>query len=96
MERITPGTGIYIEFDKTQIILFTEHGSSVYPVWLGKNRATMKKAIATLRTSPPETLITFLEFISNYRLTGLIGSFPVQKNLLKYRDKSLDKPQTFY
>lgn len=96
MERITPGTGFYIEYEKEEIRLFTKHSCSVYPIWLGKNRAVMKKALAELKEYPPETLVAFLELISKYKLTGLVGSAVTQTDLLKYRDKSLDKNPLFF
>jgi len=96
MERITPGTGFYLEFNKTEIRLFTQHGCSTYPIWLGKNRAVMKKIVAILREDPPLTLVDFLDMVSKYNLTGLGSNVVIHRELLTKHDKGLDKPQLFF
>lgn len=96
MEYITSTNGFYLELHDDEVRLFTQHYCSSYPVWLGKNRANMKKFLAALRNSPPTTIVDFLEYVSVYNMSGHRGAHAPQQELLKNKHKRLDKTSVFY
>ena len=96
MKIIQTNPDFYIEISLEEIRLCTPLACSIYPVWLGKNRAIMRDVVAYFEKHPPETLVDCLHIISIFQLNGQRCSEPPLKELFKKDKKGLDKPSIFW
>lgn len=61
----------YIELSNKEIRVATKIEVSVYPVWLGKNRAVMKNAIKKFLSEDPMTLYDTMDLVGKFGLDGV-------------------------
>lgn len=97
MKIIQTHSTFYVELSTDGIILCPKSGiCSSYPVWLGKNRAVMREAIAFFEKNPPETIIEFMEVVSKFELNGIMAHTKRIPELFTDPDKPLDETRTFW
>ena len=97
MKIIQTHPTFYVELSTDEILICPKTGvCSSYPIWLGKNRAIMRDAIAYFEKHPPETFIECLEIISRFELNGRGTRRKGIPELFTEPEKVVDKPQTFW
>ena len=97
MKIIQTHTMFYVELSLEEIRICPKKGvASVYPIWLGKNRAIMRNAIKAFEKDPPQTLIDCLSLIGRLGLEGMSSSKKIIPELFTEKEQSLDKTQTFW
>lgn len=97
MKTIQTHASFYVELSPDEIRVVPKTGIiSVYPIWLGKNRAIMRDAINAFKKNPPQTPIECLELTSHLGLEGMGGHGERIDELFVESEKSIDKPQIFW
>lgn len=96
MNIVLTNPDFYVELSLDEIKIFTKKSCSVYPVWLGKNRAIMREAIAYFQKNPPQSLFEALHIVGHFGLAGQGTSDRPQLENFRESDKTLDKDQIFW
>lgn len=96
MNVILTNPSFYIELSLESIKLFTKNSCSIYPVWLGKNRAIMRDVVAYFQKYPPETLVDALHIVGHFGLSGQGALESPDIQYFKKPDKMLDKDRVFW
>lgn len=97
MKTIQTHALFYVELSPEEIRICPKHGiSSVYPIWLGKNRAIMRDAIKTFEKEPPQTFIECIEMVSRLGLEGMGSHVETIPELFIDTEESLDDMKIFW
>lgn len=96
MKTIQTHASFYVELSPDEIRVCPKHGViSVYPIWLGKNRAIMRDALNAFKKNPPKTHLECIELTSRLGLAGMGGHGDKIEELF-VEEKNVDKNQIFW
>lgn len=96
MNTVLTNPDFYVVLSLDQIKIYTKNACSIYPIWLGKNRAIMREAVAYFQKNPPESLSEAMHIIGHFGLAGQGANDAPQLDLFKKSEKSLDKDKIFW
>ncbi len=94
--KIITNPHFYLELSQEEIKICTPLACSVYPIWLGKNRAVMRDAIEYYEKHPPNDIVECLHIVGHFGLSGLGSREAPVKELFKEDKKSLDNDRIFW
>lgn len=97
MKTIQTHALFYVELSPDEIGIYPKNGiNSVYPIWLGKNRAIMRDAIKAFEKDPPQTFIECIELVSRLGLEGMGSHNKAIPELFMDKEESLDDTKIFW
>lgn len=97
MKTFQSHASFYVELSPEEIKVCPKHGvPTSYPIWLGKNRAIMREAIADFKKNPPETFVDCIGRAAHLGLCGMGSHTPTIPELFTESQKSLDNDKIFW
>ena len=97
MKTIQSHESFYVELSPEEIRICPKHWEvTVFPVWLGKNRAIMRDAISYFEKNPPQTFVECIEATSRLGLVGMGSHAKKIPELFTEIDNSLDDVRVFW
>ena len=97
MRTIQTHTNFYIEMSPEEILICPKFGlCTTYPIWLGKNRAIMRNAIALFEKDPPKTFVESIGLAGRLGLIGMSSSHNVIPELFVEEEEDLDSNRIFW
>lgn len=97
MKTIQTHTNFYIEMSPEEILICPKFGlCTTYPIWLGKNRAIMRNAIALFEKDPPRTFVESIGLAGRLGLIGMSSSHDVIPELFVEEEEDLDNNRIFW
>lgn len=96
MTKIQKHPTFYVELSSECIKVVTRLTVSIYPIWLGKNRAIMRDAVAYFNRHAPETLGECMEIVSRFSLSGQGSNESPNSENFGESTKTIDKHKIFW
>lgn len=97
MKTIQTHAKFYVELSPDEIRVCPKYGyCSTYPIWLGKNRAVMREALAYFAKNPPQTWLECIELLSRLGLNGMSSRQKSIPELFVDPKEDLDNDKVFW
>lgn len=96
MKTVLTNLNFYVVLSLDEIRIYTKNACSVYPVWLGKNRAIMREVVSFFQKNPPHTLYDCLHIVGHFGLAGQGTKDKPNIDFFRNPEKTIDKDQIFW
>lgn len=96
MNKIIKRQSFYVELSLDEIKIATRQTVSLYPIWLGKNRAIIRDVVACFDKTQPETLYECLHIIGHYGLNGQSTNEKPINDFFLSEENAIDKHKKFW